>query len=211
MWHTGSRGARWGDADAGRPGLPSHSPCAGRRQAEKETAAAWSLPMAAVGDGSVTHEARSGGGPGEGGLANTRWRDRGWVGRSTPTCQSRAFRLHESGFAHSAEAWADGELVGGLYGVSLGAAFFGESMFAWRPEASKVAFVHLVQCLHAWHFHLVDCQTYSDHLARFGAVLWCRERFLRALARALQEPTHRGQWRVPDGDSCSMVDTQGGA
>jgi len=123
-----------------------------------------------------------------------------------------AYRLlHDLGFAHSAEAWADGELVGGLYGVSLGAAFFGESMFARRPEASKVAFVHLVQCLHAWHFHLVDCQTYSDHLARFGAVLWRRERFLRALARALQEPTHRGRWRVSDGASCSMADTQGGA
>ena len=109
--------------------------------------------------------------------------------------------LHELGFAHSAEAWADGELVGGLYGVSLGAAFFGESMFAWRPDASKVAFVHLVQTLHVWHFHFVDCQTYSDHLARFGAVLWRREHFLQALAKALLKPTRRGQWRGPDGDS----------
>ena len=115
--------------------------------------------------------------------------------------------LHELGFAHSAEAWADGELVGGLYGVSLGAAFFGESMFAWRPDASKVAFVHLVQALHAWQFHFVDCQTYSDHLARFGAALWRRERFLQALAQALPEPTRQGIWRVPDGDTCRMADT----
>jgi leucyl/phenylalanyl-tRNA--protein transferase len=112
-------------------------------------------------------------------------------------------RLHKLGFAHSAEAWADGELVGGLYGVSLGAAFFGESMFAWRPDASKAAFVHLVQTLHAWHFHFVDCQTYSDHLARFGAVRWRRERFLQALAKALLEPTRRGQWRGPAGGSYS--------
>lgn len=106
--------------------------------------------------------------------------------------------LHELGFAHAIEAWADGELVGGLYGVSLGAAFFGESMFARRPDASKVAFVHLVQHLQAWQFHFVDCQMYTDHLARFGAVLWRREQFLRALARALQEPTQRGRWTLSD-------------
>ena len=106
--------------------------------------------------------------------------------------------LHELGFAHAIEAWADGELVGGLYGVSLGAAFFGESMFARRPDASKVAFVHLVQHLQAWQFHFVDCQMYTDHLARFGAVLWRREQFLRALARALQEPTRRGRWTLSD-------------
>jgi leucyl/phenylalanyl-tRNA--protein transferase len=109
------------------------------------------------------------------------------------------YRLHAMGFAHSAEAWADGTLVGGLYGVSLGAAFFGESMFAWRPDASKVAFVHLVQTLYAWHFHFVDCQTYSAHLAHFGAVLWPRARFLQALAKALLVPTRRGQWRGPEG------------
>ena len=108
--------------------------------------------------------------------------------------------LHELGFAHSAEAWVADELVGGLYGVALGAAFFGESMFARRPEASKVAFVHLVQHLQAWQFHLVDCQMHTDHLARFGAVLWRRERFLQALATALQEPTRRGRWRVSGGE-----------
>lgn len=104
--------------------------------------------------------------------------------------------LHDLGFAHSAEAWLDGELVGGLYGVSLGAVFFGESMFARRPDASKAAFVHLVQHLQAWQFQLVDCQVYTEHLARFGAVLWPREDFLQALARALQGPTRRGPWQV---------------
>jgi leucyl/phenylalanyl-tRNA--protein transferase len=74
-------------------------------------------------------------------------------------------------------------------------------MFAWRPDASKVAFVHLVRTLHAWHFHFVDCQTYSDHLAHFGAVLWRRERFLQALAKALHTPTRRGPWRGPEGGS----------
>ena len=103
-------------------------------------------------------------------------------------------QLHRLGFAHSVESWADGVLVGGLYGVSLGAAFFGESMFAWRPDASKVAFVQLVQHLRAWHFHVVDCQVHTDHMAHFGATMWSRRRFLRTLATALQVPTRQGLW-----------------
>lgn len=102
--------------------------------------------------------------------------------------------LHDLGFAHSAEAWAAGELLGGLYGVSLGGVFFGESMFAHRSDASKVAFVYLVQQLQRWGFQFVDCQMYTDHLARFGAVEWSRRRFLQALDRALQMPTRRGNW-----------------
>ena len=104
-------------------------------------------------------------------------------------------RLHEMGVAHSAEAWSGGTLVGGLYGVSLGAAFFGESMFAQRPNASKVAFVHLVRQLQAWEFQLFDCQVYTEHVARFGATPWPRARFLKALERALEEPTRKGPWR----------------
>src|SRR5215471_11476149 len=92
MWHTGSRGTPWGDADAGRPGLPSHLPCAGRRQAEQETAA-WSLPMAAVGDGSVAHEARSGRGPRKGFLADTRWSNGGWVHRELQMPEDRPDHL----------------------------------------------------------------------------------------------------------------------
>lgn len=106
--------------------------------------------------------------------------------------------LHEMGFAHSAEAWHEGTLVGGLYGVSLGAAFFGESMFALRPNASKAAFVHLVRQLQAWKFQLVDCQVYTEHLARFGAAPWPRARFLDALADALTAPTRQGPWKVSE-------------
>jgi leucyl/phenylalanyl-tRNA--protein transferase len=102
--------------------------------------------------------------------------------------------LHRLGFAHSIEAWAGGELKGGLYGVSLGAAFFGESMFAHAPDASKVAFVTAVERFREWGFHLIDCQVETEHLARFGAEHWPRRRFLAALAQALQEPTRRGPW-----------------
>ena len=118
--------------------------------------------------------------------------------RHSATMQQRN-RLHELGFAHSAEAWEGGELVGGLYGVSLGAAFFGESMFALRPDASKVALVRLVDQLVAWDFELLDCQMETPHLARFGATPWPRPRFLAALERALQRETHRGEWPSPTG------------
>jgi leucyl/phenylalanyl-tRNA---protein transferase len=102
--------------------------------------------------------------------------------------------LHRLGFAHSVESWSGGELQGGLYGISLGAAFFGESMFARAPDASKVAFVALVQRLVGWGFQLIDCQQETAHLARFGAEAWPRERFLAALEAALQAPTRRGSW-----------------
>jgi leucyl/phenylalanyl-tRNA--protein transferase len=104
-------------------------------------------------------------------------------------------RLHEQGFAHSAEAWVDTELVGGLYGVSLGSGFFGESMFAARRDASKIAFVALVRQLERWGFELVDCQIHTPHLARFGATEWPRSRFLADLARAVEKDTRRGPWR----------------
>jgi leucyl/phenylalanyl-tRNA--protein transferase len=104
--------------------------------------------------------------------------------------------LHERGVAHSAEAWRDGELVGGLYGVSLGAAFFGESMFALAPDASKVAFVTLVRALSGWGIELVDCQVRTEHLARFGAEDWPRARFLGALREALGKETRFGPWAL---------------
>jgi leucyl/phenylalanyl-tRNA--protein transferase len=108
--------------------------------------------------------------------------------------------LHELGFAHSVEAWArdaegDARLVGGLYGVSLGRAFFGESMFARADDASKIAFAWLVRQLDAWDFALVDCQVETEHLRRFGARLWPRADFLAALGRALEAETRRGRWR----------------
>jgi leucyl/phenylalanyl-tRNA--protein transferase len=104
-------------------------------------------------------------------------------------------RLFELGFAHCVEARANGELVGGLYGVSLGGCFFGESMFQRRSDASKAAFVTLVRQLEAWGFDFIDCQVQTDHLARFGAEEWSRHRFLDALDRSLQSPTRRGRWR----------------
>ncbi len=104
-------------------------------------------------------------------------------------------RLHELGFAHSFEAWQDGALVGGLYGVSMGAAFFGESMFARAPDASKIAFVASVRQLAAWGVTLIDCQVHTAHLERFGAHEGPRETYLRLLHDALDEPTLRGKWR----------------
>jgi leucyl/phenylalanyl-tRNA--protein transferase len=115
-----------------------------------------------------------------------------WI---TPEMREAYERLHALGYAHSAEAWHGGELVGGLYGVSLGSAFFGESMFAERPDASKVAFVTLARQLRAWGFEWIDCQIHTAHLARFGARPWPRRRFLEALARALTHPTRVGPWR----------------
>jgi leucyl/phenylalanyl-tRNA--protein transferase len=102
--------------------------------------------------------------------------------------------LHQRGFAHSIEAWQEGRLVGGLYGISLGAVFYGESMFTDVPDASKVAFATLLGNLVHWDSQLVDCQSYTDHLATFGAEEWPRERFLAALERALEIPARMGPW-----------------
>lgn len=104
--------------------------------------------------------------------------------------------LHERGFAHSIETWQDGRLVGGLYGLSLGAVFYGESMFAEVPDASKVAFATLLGNLIRWDFRLVDCQSYTDHLASFGAEEWPRDEFLAVLQDALQAPTRMGPWHL---------------
>jgi len=103
-------------------------------------------------------------------------------------------RLHELGFAHSIEAWRDDELVGGLYGVSLGAAFFGESMFTRAPDASKIAYTAIVRQLDAWQIGLIDCQVHTEHLERFGAYEVPRGRYLELLEVALDEPTRRGRW-----------------
>jgi leucyl/phenylalanyl-tRNA--protein transferase len=113
--------------------------------------------------------------------------------------------LHRRGLAHSAEAWNGGELAGGLYGVSLGGAFFGESMFAHVPEASKVAFAAFTEQLHRWDIDLIDCQVYTEHLARFGAEEWPRRDFLAALRTALEQPTRKGRWCFdgPEADGAS--------
>jgi leucyl/phenylalanyl-tRNA--protein transferase len=102
--------------------------------------------------------------------------------------------LHRAGQAHSIEARRDGALVGGLYGISLGGAFFGESMFAREPDASKVAFATLLGHLVAWGFDFVDCQTKTAHLQRFGAVAWKRSLFLAAVAKTQERATRLGPW-----------------
>ena len=114
--------------------------------------------------------------------------------------------LHELGFAHSVEAWArddagEERLVGGLYGVSLGRGFFGESMFAHAKDASKIAFATFVPQLARWGFEFIDCQMTTDHLARFGAVEWSRDAFLDQLASALEGETRRGAWRFDEAAS----------
>ena len=115
-----------------------------------------------------------------------------WI---TAEMQQAYLELHELGFAHSAEAWRNDELVGGLYGVSLGGAFFGESMFATASNASKVTFVAFVHQLQRWGFALVDCQVHTDLLAELGAELFSRSYYLAALEEALKHPTRRGSWQ----------------
>ena len=93
--------------------------------------------------------------------------------------------LHEMGWAHCVETWIDDQLVGGLYGVSIGRIFFGESMFSLRPNASKIAFVHLVQQLQQWQFDLIDCQVRTSHLASLGAREISRGQFRQILDRSI--------------------------
>ncbi len=95
-------------------------------------------------------------------------------------------RLHEMGFAHSVESWVNNQLVGGLYGVSLGGAFFGESMFHRTRDASKVALVALVERLKARGYALLDTQASTEHLRRFGCIDIPAEDYLKRLRRALQ-------------------------
>jgi leucyl/phenylalanyl-tRNA--protein transferase len=114
-----------------------------------------------------------------------------WI---TPDIQRAYAELHQEGFAHSFEAWRDGELAGGLYGVSLGAAFFGESMFSRESYASRAAFARLCEVAWGWGFHFIDGQLPNANLQGLGARVVPREEFLARLARALEAPTHRGSW-----------------
>lgn len=116
-----------------------------------------------------------------------------------PEMEAAYCRLHEAGFAHSIEAWEGGRLVGGLYGVSLGGAFFGESMFRRVSNASKAAFAVLVAHLRRSGFAFVDCQVRSEHLGRLGAIEVPRALFLRQLGEALRQPTLAGRWRFRKG------------
>ena len=103
--------------------------------------------------------------------------------------------LHKQGYAHSVETWQDGKLVGGLYGVAIGGAFFAESMFTRVPDASKVGLVFLVRQLQAWGFRIMDCQQSSPHVMRFGAEEIPRRKFLDHLTAALALPNRQGRWQ----------------
>ncbi|MFH1161505.1 MAG: leucyl/phenylalanyl-tRNA--protein transferase [bacterium] len=102
--------------------------------------------------------------------------------------------LHRKGFAHSVETYHNGDLVGGLYGVSLGRAFFGESMFFTYSNASKVALFFLVERLKEWEFSFIDCQVETEHFRRMGACSIPRSEYLKLLASAIRFPTKRGRW-----------------
>lgn len=104
--------------------------------------------------------------------------------------------LHKEGVAHSIECFDGDALVGGLYGVSFGSIFFGESMFALAEDASKITFATLLANLIDWRFDLVDCQSHTDHLERFGAVHWPRKQFLDVLALCLKAPTKLAPWNL---------------
>ena len=109
-------------------------------------------------------------------------RDGTWINQELIAAYTR---LHELGFAHSVEAWEEGQLVGGLYGVSMGGAFFGESMFHRKTDASKVALVHLVNRLRERKFDLLDSQATTSHLRRFGAIDMPAAEYLIRLRKAL--------------------------
>jgi leucyl/phenylalanyl-tRNA--protein transferase len=103
-------------------------------------------------------------------------------------------RLHELGYAHSVETWVDDGLAGGLYGVSLGGCFFGESMFSKVSNASKAALITLTEALGRRGFSLLDCQMHTRHLEMFGAKMIPRKEFLLMLSGALRTRTLRGDW-----------------
>ena len=103
-------------------------------------------------------------------------------------------QLHEIGIAHSAEAWLDDELVGGLYGVAIGQVFFGESMFHTQTDASKVVFAQLLQQLDEWGYKLVDCQVYSPHLVTLGAYEIKREKFIALLNEYCDSAPNKKAW-----------------
>lgn len=123
--------------------------------------------------------------------AKLRARTGTWI---TPNMQRAYLELHERGYAHSIEVWNGQDLVGGLYGVSLGRMFFGESMFSLADDASKIALLSLSEHSLHWGFNLLDCQMMTDHLQSLGAEELQRDDFLAALASNRQQPTQRGLW-----------------
>jgi leucyl/phenylalanyl-tRNA--protein transferase len=116
-----------------------------------------------------------------------------WI---TPAMKEAYSALHRAGIAHSLEVWQGRKLIGGLYGVSLGAAFFGESMFSRVCDGSKIALAWLNAQLWEWDFQLIDCQMPTDHLLSLGARTTPRPTFSERLRNALDRPTQRGPWQI---------------
>jgi len=114
-----------------------------------------------------------------------------WI---TPDMQQAYIDLHQLGYAHSVETYAGDVLAGGLYGISLGRAFFGESMFHHQADASKVALYYLVEQMKKWDFHFIDAQQPTAHLKSLGAEEIPRKEFLKRLQRSLEYPTRRCSW-----------------
>ena len=115
-----------------------------------------------------------------------------WI---TDEINSAYNELHRIGIAHSAEAWLNGKLVGGLYGLAIGQVFFGESMFHRETNASKVAFVTLVEQLTGWNYQLIDCQVHTSHLVNFGAEDIGRAEFVRLLEQFCNTPSAATAWQ----------------
>jgi leucyl/phenylalanyl-tRNA--protein transferase len=116
-----------------------------------------------------------------------------WI---TPEIVAAYCALHARGLAHSVEAWRDGKLAGGLYGVSIGQMFFGESMFALERDASKVALAHLVAMLRVRDFPMIDCQQETSHLASFVARPMPRREFAERVARLVDSPAPPQAWEA---------------
>jgi leucyl/phenylalanyl-tRNA--protein transferase len=125
------------------------------------------------------------------GCAAVRHDEGTWI---TPSMIRAYTRLYELGYAHSVETWSGTRLVGGVYGVSLGAAFFGESMFRLESDASKIALYHLLGQLEAWNFRFLDCQMMTPHVRSLGAQEGGRKHFQSELEKALAQDTRRGPW-----------------
>ncbi|MCE5180315.1 MAG: leucyl/phenylalanyl-tRNA--protein transferase [Betaproteobacteria bacterium] len=115
-----------------------------------------------------------------------------WI---SPAMIAAYTELHEQGIAHSVETWANGKLVGGLYGVALGRMFYGESMFSLASDTSKIAFVHLARQLERWGFGMIDCQMKTAHLATLGAREIPRAEFGKNLAKLVNLAGITGPWR----------------
>ncbi len=114
-----------------------------------------------------------------------------WI---TPAMRAAYLQLHRLGHAHSVEILIDGQLAGGLYGVSVGKAFFAESKFHFRRDASKIALAVLLRCLDSWDFVLADCQIWNPHLETLGVELLGRDAFVEALGEACTRPDTVGSW-----------------